>query len=152
MHTILETLTKKNSLQNLTMFNGGLFELEILEIFTTVFFLKAIVWTWIIFKYFRVLFLKTKKKSCQKSWKPARKLADIARGRRKTAKNGKKSNNSNKYFFYFYFFIQKNIYFVGKHIWKIFMILHLYYSLFRSQFIGNAIIKYQLPYRYALVL
>ena len=32
-YTILEISTKKNSLRNLTRFHGGLFELEILEIF-----------------------------------------------------------------------------------------------------------------------
>ena len=33
--TILGTLTKKNSLRNLARFDSGRFELEILEIFTT---------------------------------------------------------------------------------------------------------------------
>ena len=35
-----------------TRFHGGLFELDILEIFTQPFFFKSIIWTWIfIFKY-----------------------------------------------------------------------------------------------------
>ena len=36
--TISETFTKKNPLQNLARFHDWLFELEILEVFTTVFF------------------------------------------------------------------------------------------------------------------
>ena len=39
----LETFTKKNSLQNLTRLLGGLIELGILEIFTTVFLLNTII-------------------------------------------------------------------------------------------------------------
>ena len=39
-HTILEISTKENSLQNLTRFHSGIFELEIQEIFTTAFLLK----------------------------------------------------------------------------------------------------------------
>ena len=41
-HGILDRYSKKGSLRNLTSFHGGLFELEILEIFTTAFLLKAI--------------------------------------------------------------------------------------------------------------
>ena len=48
-HTILETLTKKNSLRNLAKFHGGLFELEILEIFITAFLLNTIIWNSIFF-------------------------------------------------------------------------------------------------------
>ena len=32
--------------------------------------------------------------------------------------------------FYFYFFIQENLYFVRKHIWKNFILLHLLYRFF----------------------
>ena len=42
-HIISEMFIKKNSLRNLTKFRGGLFELEILENFTTSFLLKAII-------------------------------------------------------------------------------------------------------------
>ena len=38
-----EISTKKNSLRNLARFHSGLFELEILEIFTIVFLLKTII-------------------------------------------------------------------------------------------------------------
>ena len=41
-YTILETFTKKNSLRNLTRFHDGLFESEILKIFTSVLSLKVI--------------------------------------------------------------------------------------------------------------
>ena len=41
-HTILEAFTKKNSLRNLTRFHDGLFDLELLEISTTVLSLKRI--------------------------------------------------------------------------------------------------------------
>ena len=41
-HPIRETFTKKNSLQNLIRFHGGLFDLKILEISTTVFWLKLL--------------------------------------------------------------------------------------------------------------
>ena len=42
-HTILKTLTKKNSLRNLAKFHDELFELEILEIFITAFLLNTII-------------------------------------------------------------------------------------------------------------
>ena len=42
-HTISETFTKKNPLRNLTRFYGGLFEFDILEVFTTAFLRKAII-------------------------------------------------------------------------------------------------------------
>ena len=41
-HTILEAFTKKNSLRNLTRFHYGLFDLDLLEISTTVLSLKRI--------------------------------------------------------------------------------------------------------------
>ena len=47
---ILETFTKRHLLRNLTRFHSGLFELEILEIFTIAFSLKTITWTWIFFQ------------------------------------------------------------------------------------------------------
>ena len=42
-HTVNETFTKKKSLRDLTRFHGGLFELEILEIFSTDFLLINII-------------------------------------------------------------------------------------------------------------
>ena len=45
------------------IFYNGFFELEILEIFATAYLLKIIIWTRIFLKYFRVLYLKTKKKT-----------------------------------------------------------------------------------------
>ena len=68
-HAIFETFTKKSSLWNLSMFHDGPFELEILEIFTTAFLLETLIWTWIFFKYFRVLSWKTKEKQTEE-WKP----------------------------------------------------------------------------------
>ena len=62
----METFIKKNSLQNLKKFYGGLFELEILEIFITPSLLKIIILIWIFFKYCRVLSFKTKKISLKK--------------------------------------------------------------------------------------
>ena len=41
-HSIFEAFTKKNSLRNLTRFHDGLFDLELLEISTTVLSLKRI--------------------------------------------------------------------------------------------------------------
>ena len=41
-NTIVDTFTKKNPLRNLTGFHDELYELEILEIFTTMLSLKAI--------------------------------------------------------------------------------------------------------------
>ena len=61
------------------------------------------------------------------------KLLDIARGRRETT-NEEKSNKSN--FFFNYTFI----------------LLYLYYNLFIWRVLGNAVIKHQGAYRYALVL
>ena len=64
-HTILETFTKKKSLRNLSRYHG-LFELEVLEIFTTDFYLNL--------TFFQVLqgtLLKNeKKKKSQKRCKP----------------------------------------------------------------------------------
>ena len=66
-YNILETFSKKNSLRNLARFHSVLFELKILEILTTAFLLKTIVWTWIFFKYCRVLpSLKTKRSPLRK--------------------------------------------------------------------------------------
>ena len=42
--------TKNNLLRNSRRFHGELFEFEILEIFTTVFSLETIIWTWIFFQ------------------------------------------------------------------------------------------------------
>ena len=58
---MLEIFTKKNSLRNLR-FHCGLFELEILEIFTTDFSYKNCYLSLNFFKYCRGLFTKTTKK------------------------------------------------------------------------------------------
>ena len=69
-HTILESFTIKNSLQNLAKFHDGIFELEILGIFTT------------------VLSLKTIQKSSQKTCKQPKKC--ISRNKRKFEKKKEK--------------------------------------------------------------
>ena len=67
---ILETFTKKNLLRKLTRFHDGLFEPWILEMFTTAFLLKTIIWILIFFfKHCKMLSFKTKKKS-QERCKP----------------------------------------------------------------------------------
>ena len=53
--------TKKKSLRNLTRFYGGLFELEILEIFTTVFLLKLLFELEFFFQILKRALLKNKK-------------------------------------------------------------------------------------------
>ena len=91
-HTILETCTKKKSLRNLTRFHGGLFELEILEIFTAAFLLKTIT-----SQVMHNVLLKNKKNLLKKDASHL-KGAWIEKRERKT-KNEKKPNKSNKYFF-----------------------------------------------------
>ena len=87
-----------------------------LEIFTTAFLLKAIIWTWISFKHFRVLSLKTKKNSSQKRcksiktcWHSKRQKKNIKKRKRKT-KNEKKLNNSYIFFSLFSFRIEKYVF------------------------------------------
>ena len=60
--TISETFTKKNPLQNLARFHGWLFELEILEVFTTGFLLMAIISTWVFLQVPQSALLKNEKK------------------------------------------------------------------------------------------
>ena len=64
--TILEISTKKNYLRNFTSFYGGLFQFEILEILTIIFFLKTIILTSIFFEHCRVLSLKVKQNRFKK--------------------------------------------------------------------------------------
>ena len=93
--TVLEILTKKNSQRIVTRLHDGLFELEIAEIFTTVFF--KTIWIWIFFKYCRVLSLKSKKNSLPKRCKPSknwlRQTEKKIWKRERNMKNGEKSNN-----------------------------------------------------------
>ena len=112
--TILESFTKKNSLWNLKRLHGGLFEVEVLEIFTTTFFVQIVICTWIFFKYYRLLSLKRKNIFSKKdashlkiAWHSKRQRKNIEKRERKT-KNEKKSNNNNK-----------KLYFVRKHIWHV---------------------------------
>ena len=67
-------------------------------------------------------------------------MLDIVRDKRKTLKkreinikNEKKLYNNN-IFFYFYFFLQKNLYFVRKHIWKSLVYIVTFYRLYRLVF------------------
>ena len=60
-HLILETFTKKNSLQNLTRFYGGRFDLEILEIFTAFLLKTIIILIRIFLQYSTALFKKEEK-------------------------------------------------------------------------------------------
>ena len=112
---LLETFTNKNSLRNLTRFNGGLFESEILEIFTTAFLLKIIIWTWISFQHCRVLSLKTKK-NLLKEDSSHLKIADIVRDRRITLKKEKekrkmrKSQTTTIFFLLFILYIEKYVF------------------------------------------
>ena len=88
-------------------------------------------------------------------------MLDIARDRRKTLKKEKEQRTirksqttSNKYFFTFNTFLYRKNYILLENIFgkTYFIILHLHYSFFAWQVIGNAVIKQQHPYRYALVL
>ena len=60
---ILEISTKKKPLHNVTRFHGGLLELESLQIFTTVFLLKTIIWAWIFFQALQSAVLKNETKN-----------------------------------------------------------------------------------------
>ena len=155
--TTLETFTKKNSLQNLTSFHGGLFELEILEIFTA--FLSITIIRTLFFQVLQRALLKNEKKNLKKDashleivWHCKRQKKNIEKRERKT-KNEKKSNNNNKYFFT-YTFLCRKIYMLLENISgkTCFILLHLYYSFFTWQFIENAAVKHQLPYKYVLIL
>ena len=112
---LLETFTNKNSLRNLTRFNGGLFELEILEIFTTAFLLKIIIWTWISFQHCRVLSLNTKKNLLKKDSSHL-KIADIVRDRRitltkeKEKRKMRKSQTTTIFFLLFILYIEKYVF------------------------------------------
>ena len=81
-------------LRNLTRFHGGLFELEIIEIFTTAFLLK----TYLNLNFFQVLqsaLLKMEKKSYQKRCKE-RKNCLTLQERRKTLKKEKETQKMRK--------------------------------------------------------
>ena len=84
-HNVLETFTKKNLQQNLTRFYCELFELGILENFTTAFFLRTVILTWNFFQYCESPSLKRKKNVLNKM-QATYKLFDIARHRGKTLK------------------------------------------------------------------
>ena len=87
------------------------------------------------------------------------KLIGIARDRRKTLKKEKekrkmiKSQTTPINIFLLTFLFRK-IYILLENVFRktCFLLLRLYYSFFAWQSIGNVIIKYQPPYRYALVL
>ena len=136
----------KISIWNLTRFYGGLFGFEILEIFTTAFLLKTIIWTWTFFKYSRVLSLNTKAKSSQKrcnanhlkiAWHRKRQKTNIEQRERKG--NMRKSKTATI-------------------IFCLLLLFYVYIVTFVLQFFRvtgyskNAVIKHQRPYRYALVL
>ena len=71
--------------------------------------------------------------------------------RERKAKNERKSNNSNTIFFiFFYTFLYRKICFVRKHIWK--NLVYIVTIVLQFYRVGNAIIKQQCPYTYALVL
>ena len=79
----------KNLLRNLTRFDGGLFELEIIEISTTAFLLK----TYLNLNFFQVLqsaLVKIEKKFYQKRCKQCKNRLTFARDRSKTLKKRKK--------------------------------------------------------------
>ena len=64
-----------------------------------------------------------------------------------------KNLNKKKLFFDLYFLMQKNLYFVRKHIWKnLVYIVTFVLKFFREAVIGNAVTKDQRPYRCVLVL
>ena len=99
-----------------------------------------------------------KNKSSQKRRKPPKNFLTQKRKKKNIEKGEKKTTNEKSQqqltFSYCYFFIQKNFYFVRKHIWKnvCFILLHMYYNFSLQQVIGNAVIKHQRSYRYSLVL
>ena len=67
-------------------------------------------------------------------------MLDIVRDKRKTMKKreinikNEKKIIQQQHFFYFYFFIQKNLYFVRKHIWKRLVYIVTFYRLYRLVF------------------
>ena len=124
-----------------------------LPFFTTAFLLEINIWTWL--SVLRVLFLKVKnlKKDAYYRTIPGhnkRQKKNIEKRERKT-KNDKKKSHNNEDFFYFYFFLLKNI--LLENIFeKLSLYFHICISYFAWQVIWNAVIKYQPPYIYTMVL
>ena len=77
-------------------FSGGIFEFEILEIFTRAFLLKSILWIWIFFKHCRVLSLKMKQKIFSKKSPKNCLTVDMLRDGSKTLKKGKEKRKMRK--------------------------------------------------------
>ena len=65
------------------MLHGGLLELEILGIFTTVFLLKTIIWTWIFFNYCRKMLWKKDTSHLKIAWHSKRQKKIIEKRERK---------------------------------------------------------------------
>ena len=115
-HTIFETFTKKSSLWNLSVFHDGPFELEVLEIFTTAFLFKTLIWTWIFFQVLQSALLKNQRKTDRRT--EARERRKILKKEKEKQKMKKKNQTATTNIFYSYFFTWKNLYFIRKHIWK----------------------------------
>ena len=86
-----------------------------------------------------MLSLKTKKKSCQRSWKPARKLADIAGGRRKTLKKRKEKQRMAKNqtiatnIFFTFTFLYRKIYILLENILGKSLCFYIYITVFSDR-------------------
>ena len=128
-HTILEISTKKNSLRNLARFYGGLFELEILEISTIVFFVENYYLNLNFFQALQSALLKSETKSSQKRCKSTKNCltVDIARDRSKTLKKKKKTRK-----LFTSTFLYRKIYILIENIFgkTLFILLHLHYRFF----------------------
>ena len=138
--TILETFTKKKSPHNLRRFHCRLFELEILEIFTTAFFLKTVIWTWFFFMSCRAFSLKTKPNLVKKdashlqiAWHNKRQKKNIEKRSQTTTVKQLNNNNSN-YFLTFPFLCRKTYILLENIFGKTcFILLHLDYSFLRGR-------------------
>ena len=111
-------------------------------------FCEKFIWTWFCFKWCRVLSLKTTQKRCKPTkicWHSKRQKKNIEKRERKTKYETRSAT------FFFFLLLQ---FYAEKNIWinLVFTVAYVLQIFFTWQVIGNAIVKYQRSYRYALVL
>lgn len=82
--------------------------------------------------------------SRKKRKKRKKKAKENIENRERTTKNGEKVKQQQSVCFKFYFFIQKNFYFVRKHVWKkvVYIVTFHITVVFTWEVIGNVVIKH----------
>ena len=115
-HTIFETFTKKSSLWNLSVFHDGPFELEVLEIFTTAFLFKTLIWTWIFFQVLQSALLKNQRKTDRRT--EARERRKILKKEKEKQKMKKKKIKQQQQTFFTLTFLHGKIYILLENIFE----------------------------------